>query len=152
MAETVGGARSHAGKTVTITHVPTGKSHKFKTCESLEYAPNVTHAVVGGNAIAAVDHATGSGDPTWSFECAESDLEAIEDMCPAGFLDDYFEILIAKKVEGSLARRLDKLVRCKIETFDKSSSRGEKGAGNIGGVCIDIISNGKSLLNKPEGA
>jgi len=149
---TVGGSRSHADKVVTM-HFADGQSYTLRTAESIEYEPNATHAVVGGTQVGPVDHAVGSADPTWSFEVAEIDKEAIEDKMGAGLIGKRIpRITIAKKASGTLGRRVDTLVNCRIEGFPNSSSRGEKGGGTVSGVCTDILYNGKSALNEPATA
>lgn len=150
MAETVSGSRSHADKIVTW-HFKDGRSHKLRTCENLEYDPAATHSVVGGNQVGPVDHAAGSADPTWSMDIAEMDMETIEDIMGAGMIGKEIpRITVAKKAVGTLGRRVDTIVGCKIEAWPKTSSRGEKAMGSISGVCKDILANGKSMLNESE--
>jgi hypothetical protein len=150
MGETVSGSRSHADEEITF-HFGDGQKYKLRTCENVEYDPAATQSVVGGNQMGPVDHAAGSADPTWSFDMACIDMEAIEDKMGEGMMAiEIPRITIAKKAVGTLARRVDTLVKCKLEAWPNSSSRGEKVMGSVSGVCTDILKNGKSMLNKRE--
>jgi len=131
-------------------HFENGQSYTLRTCESVNYAPGASHAVIGGTQIGPVDHAVGSADPTWDFEVAAIDQEAIEDLMGAGMIGKRIpRITIAKKASGTLGRRVDTLVSCRIEDWPSESSRGEKVGGSVTGVCTDILKNGKSMLNAP---
>lgn len=148
-AVTVAGSRSHVDVVVTW-HFENETSYTLRTCESIEFDPAATHAVVGGTQVGPVDHAVGSADPTWSFDISAMDQEVIEDRLGAGMIGKRIpRITIAKKAVGSLARRVDTLVGCRIEAWPSSSSRGEKVMGSVSGVCTDILKNGRSMLNAP---
>lgn len=150
MATTVAGSRSHVDQEVTF-HFNDGTSYKLRTCESWEYDPAATHSAVGGNQVGPVDHAVGSAEPTWSGDMSAMDQEAIEDKMGAGMIGQRIpRITIAKKAVGTLGRRVDTLVGCRIEAWPSTSSRGEKTMGSTSGVCTDILKNGKSMLNAPE--
>jgi hypothetical protein len=147
MAYTVAGSRSHAD-IVAQFHFDDGTSYTLRTCESIEFDPAGTHSVVGGNQVGPVDHAVGSADPTWSMDISAMDQEAIEDRLGEGMIGKRIpRITLAKKAVGTLARRIDTLVGCRIEAWPSSSSRGEKVMGSVSGVCVDILKNGKSMLN-----
>ncbi len=123
MGETVSGSRSHADEEITF-HFADGQKYKLRTCENVEYDPAATHSVVGGNQVGPVDHAVGSAEPTWSFDVSEIDKEVIEDKMGEGMIGvEIPRITIAKKAVGTLARRVDTLVKCKIEAWPTSSSR-----------------------------
>lgn len=150
MGETVSGSRSHADEEVTF-HFVDGQKYKLRTCENVEYDPAATHSPVGGNQVGPVDHAVGSAEPTWSFDVSEIDKEVIEDKMGEGMIGiEIPRITIAKKAVGTLGRRVDTLVKCKIEAWPTTSSKGEKTMGSVSGVCTDILKNGKSMLNKRE--
>jgi hypothetical protein len=148
---TVGGTRSHADKVATF-HFDDGTSYTLRTCQSDEYDPAATHPAIGGHQVGPVDHAKGSAEPTWSMEIAAIDAEAIEDRMGAGMMGKRIpRITIAKKATGTLARRVNTLVGCRLEAWPEASSRGEAVMCSISGVCVDILKNGKSMLNDPSG-